>query len=638
MAGLLEKIEGPPDLKKLAPAQLPELAQELRDEIIRTVARTGGHLASNLGAVELTVALHYVLDSPKDKIIWDVGHQAYAHKLLTGRKGRFQTLRQFEGLSGFPSKDESLHDPFTVGHASTSISQALGLAVARDLNGSDGEIAAVIGDGALTGGMAFEALNHAGQMRKKLIVILNGNEMAISRSVGALSAYLNRIITTPIYNRVRRDLQILVERIPRVGPSLLATAKRLEESLKGLLIPGMLFEELGFRYFGPIDGHDIGLLIQTLQNVINIREPVLVHVVTRKGKGYRFAEEFPSRFHSAMPFDIKTGAIIRPPSFNGPTYTEVFSRALVELASEDSKIVAITAAMLKGTGLDEFARNFPDRFFDAGIAEQHAVTFAAGLARGGLRPVVAIYSTFLQRAYDQIIHDVCLQSLPVVFAIDRAGVVGGDGATHQGTFDFAYLGHIPNLVVMAPADERELKDMLAEAFRHPGPIALRYPKAYGYGVQMEERHNRIPIGRAEVVREGKDLAIVAIGSMVYPSLEAAKLLAMDGIDAKVINARFIKPLDEDLLERMANEVRYLVTVEEHVARDGFGSLVLEFLERIGRNDIKVKRLALPDDFIPQGPRDLLLANYGLTAQGISGAVKVFFERRGFSLFGRGHKK
>jgi len=627
MADLLDKIEGPADLKKLELDELPKLAEELRDEIIQTVAQTGGHLASSLGAVELSIALHYVLDSPKDKIVWDVGHQAYAHKLLTGRRDRFRTLRQFEGLSGFPNKDESPHDPFTVGHASTSISQALGLAVARDLNGLNGQVVAVIGDGALTGGMAFEALNHAGQMKKKLIVILNGNEMAISKSVGALSAYLNRILTNPVYNRVRSDLQTLIEKIPKFGPSLLGTAKRLEEGLKGLLVPGLFFEELGFRYFGPIDGHNVGLLVHTLRNVINIREPVLVHVITKKGKGYRFAEESPAEFHSSRPFDIRTGKLKKSPKFNVLTYTEVFGQTMVELASANDKIVAVTAAMTKGTVLEGFAKKFPDRFFDVWIAEQHAVTFASGLAKGGSKPVVAIYSTFLQRAYDQIIHDISLQNLGVVFAIDRAGVVGEDGPTHQGTFDFAYLGHIPNLVVMAPGDERELRDMLQATIDYDGPIAIRYPKAQGYGIQMGTGYNPINIGGASVVREGKDLAIIAIGSMVHPSLEAAKLLAMEGIDAAVINARFLKPLDEDLLERVANGVKFLVTVEEHVLRDGFGALVLEFLERIGRNDIKVKRLALPDCFIPQGPRDLLLKMYGLTAEGIKEAVKAIFAKR-----------
>lgn len=622
----MKKIESPSDLKKLELGQLPKLAEELRDEIIQTVAQTGGHLASSLGAVELSIALHYVLDSPKDKIVWDVGHQAYAHKLLTGRRDRFRTLRQFGGLSGFPNKDESPHDPFTVGHASTSISQALGLAVARDLNGLDGHIAAVIGDGALTGGMAFEALNHAGQLKKKLIVILNGNEMAISKSVGALSAYLNRILINPVYNRVRSDLQALVEKIPKFGPGLLAAAKRLEEGLKGLLVPGLFFEELGFRYFGPIDGHDVGLLVQTLRNVINIREPVLIHVITKKGKGYRFAEESPSKFHSSRPFDIRTGELKKLPRFSVLTYTEVFNQTLVELASANDKIVAVTAAMTKGTGLDNFAKKFPDRFFDVGIAEQHAVTFASGLAKGGLKPVVAIYSTFLQRAYDQIIHDISLQKLPVVFAIDHAGVVGEDGPTHQGIFDFAYLGHIPNLVVMAPADEGELRDMLVAAIDYDGPIAIRYPKAPGYGGKTGTGYNPINIGKASVIRQGKDLAIVAIGSMVHPSLEAAKLLAMDGIDATLINARFLKPLDEELLERVTNEVKFLVTVEEHVRNDGFGALVLEFLEKIGRNDIKVKRLALPDCFIPQGPRDLLLGRYGLTAERIKEAVKTIFAK------------
>lgn len=429
---MLSKINGPVDLKRIPQRDLPKLAKEIRGEIIKTVSNTGGHLASNLGVVELTIALHYIFDSPKDKILWDVGHQAYAHKLLTGRYAEFRTLRQFEGLSGFPNKDESPHDVFTVGHASTAISQALGMAVARDLLKEDYEVVCVIGDGSLTGGMAFEGLNNVGQLAKKLIVILNGNEMAISKSVGALSKYLNRIITNPMYNRIRHDVQALIEKVPKFGHGLLSAAKRLEETLKGLLVPGLLFEELGFRYFGPIDGHNTSLLIRTLKNVRKIEEPALIHVVTKKGKGLKFAEEDPAKFHSASPFDIKTGVTKSQSSFNVLTYTEVFSRSLVRLALTNDKIVAITAAMPKGTGLDEFAKVFPERFFDVGIAEQHAVAFAGALARGGLKPVVAIYSTFLQRAYDQVIHDVCMQDLGVVFALDRAGIVGNDGASHQG--------------------------------------------------------------------------------------------------------------------------------------------------------------------------------------------------------------
>jgi 1-deoxy-D-xylulose-5-phosphate synthase len=626
MGRLLDRVNNPSDLKRLRPEQLPQLAGEIREEIIKVVSRTGGHLASSLGAVELTIALHYVFDSPRDTIIWDVGHQAYAHKILTGRKKRFFTLRQPEGISGFPNKYESPHDPFIVGHASTSISQALGMVIAKDLISEQGKVVAIIGDGALTGGMAFEALNHAGQLGKKVIVILNSNEMAISASVGALSRYLNRIITNPVYNRIRKDLQTLVKKIPRLGPGMLARAKRLEESLKGFLIPGGFFEEMGFRYFGPIDGHNIALLIRTLKNIIWINEPVLIHIVTKKGKGYRWAEQYPVKFHSAKPFNIKTGSSKTPKSFE-ITYTEVFSQTIREIASRDNKVVAVTPAMTTGSGLGEFARDFPGRFFDVGIAEQHAVTFAAGLAKGGLKPIVAIYSTFLQRAYDQVIHDVCLQDLDVIFAIDRAGIVGEDGATHQGVFDIAYLGHIPNLVLMVPKDGKELRDMLFTAFSHSGPVAIRYPKAQSKVVQIGKEYHIIPIGQAEVIRTGGRLAIIAIGSMVYPALEAAGSLSNQGIETTVVNARFIRPLDETLLGELLNhKIKVLLTVEEHVSRDGFGSLILEFLEKKAKTGIKIKRLALPDSFIEQAPRDFLLDKYGLSVAGIVKAAKEVIHR------------
>ncbi|MEA3328438.1 MAG: 1-deoxy-D-xylulose-5-phosphate synthase [Candidatus Omnitrophota bacterium] len=621
MDKLLDKIDSPSDLKKLRLKQLPQLAEEIREEMIRVVSRAGGHLASSLGAVELTVALHYVFDSPQDAIVWDVGHQAYSHKILTGRKKRFPSLRQSGGISGFPNKDESPHDLFTVGHASTSISQALGLAAAKDLASEKRNVIAVIGDGALTGGMAFEALNHAGQLGKKMIVVLNSNEMAISRSVGALSKYLNEIITNPIYNRVRKDLQTLIKKIPRLGSGMLTTVKRLEESLKGLLIPGRFFEEMGFRYFGPIDGHNIALIVRTLKNIIQMNDPVLIHLVTKKGRGYKWAEQYPVRFHSAKPFDIKTG-VSKPKELFNVTYAEVFGRTLRELASIDKKLVVITPAMTAGSGLIEFVRDFPERFFDVGIAEQHAVAFAAGLAKGGLKPMIAVYSTFLQRAYDQIIHDVCLQNLNVIFAVDRAGIVGEDGPTHHGVFDIAYLGHIPNLVLMAPKDEKELKDMLFTAFSHSGPIALRYPKTKGREIEIDKNYRIIPIGQAEIMRTGGKIAIVAIGSMVYPALEAAEKLSNQGIETTVVNARFIRPLDEALLEKLlSRKIKTLITVEEHIGRNGFGSLILEFLAKKGKTDIKVERLTLPDSFIEQSPRELLLDKYGLSAAGIVEAAK-----------------
>jgi len=621
MNRLLDSINSPVDLKRLKIRQLPQLASEIRQEMVRVVSRTGGHLASSLGAVELAIAIHYVFNSPKDTIVWDVGHQAYAHKLLTGRKERFDSLRQFGGISGFPNKDESSHDPFTVGHASTSISQALGMVVANSLTRSSGRVVAVIGDGALTGGMAFEALNHAGQLGKKIIVVLNSNEMAISPSVGALSKYLNKIITNPLYNRIRQDIRTLVKRIPKLGPKMLTTAQRLEESLKDLLVPGAFFEELGFRYFGPIDGHNLALVIQALKNISLINEPVLLHLITKKGKGYKFAESDPVRFHSAAPFDVETG-ISKKSQSAGPNFTETFGRTVCDLASRDKRIVVITPAMTAGSGLVEFAKAFPTRLFDVGIAEQHALTFAGGLARGGLKPAVAIYSTFLQRAYDQMVHDICLQNLDVVFAIDRAGLVGEDGPTHHGVFDIAYLGHIPNLVLMAPKDEQELKDMIYTAVSLPGPVAIRYPKRGTGRIQTDKDYHNIQLGQAEVLKQGNGPVIMAIGSMVYPALQAAEILAKEDIEPTVVNARFVRPLDEVLLdELLANGNRPLVTVEEHVERCGFGSIVLEFLAERGKKDIKIKRLALPNSFIEQGSRGLLLDKYGLSAEGIADSVR-----------------
>ncbi len=618
---MLDSINSPVDLKRLKIRQLPQLASEIREEMIRVVSRTGGHLASSLGAVELAIAIHYVFTSPKDTIVWDVGHQAYAHKLLTGRKERFDSLRQFGGISGFPNKDESSHDPFTVGHASTSISQALGMVVANSLTRSSGRVVAVIGDGALTGGMAFEALNHAGQLGKKIIVVLNSNEMAISPSVGALSKYLNKIITNPLYNRIRQDIRTLLKRIPRLGPKMLTTAQRLEEGIKDLFVPGAFFEELGFRYFGPIDGHNLALVIQALKNITLINEPILLHLITKKGKGYKFAESDPVRFHSAVPFDVETG-ISKKSQPTRSNFTETFGRTVCDLASRDDRIVVITPAMTAGSGLVDFAKAFPARFFDVGIAEQHALTFAGGLARGGLKPVVAIYSTFLQRAYDQMVHDICLQNLHVVLAIDRAGLVGEDGPTHHGVFDIAYLGHIPNLVLMAPKDEQELKDMIYTAISLPGPVAIRYPKRGTERIQTDKDYHNIQLGQAEVLKQGRGPVIMAIGSMVYPALKAAEILAKEDIEPTVVNARFIRPLDEALLdELLADGNRPLVTIEEHVERCGFGSIVLEFLAERGKKDIKIKRLALPNSFIEQGSRSLLLDKYGLSVKGIVDSVR-----------------
>ncbi len=629
MNGLLNQINSPIDLKKITEAKLPQLAEEIRQEIIKTISQTGGHLAPSLGVVELTIALHYVLNAPEDKIIWDVGHQSYAHKLLTGRREKFSTLRQLGGLSGFPNKDESIYDTFTVGHASTSISSALGLAAGRDLQGKNFKVMAVIGDAALGGGMAFEALNHAGHLGKNMIVVLNDNAHSISRTVGALSGYLNRIMTAPIYNRVRKDVETILRRVPRLGFRMIRAARKLEEGLKSLLVPGIVFEEMGFRYFGPVDGHNIALIIKTLKNIVNLEGPLLIHLITKKGKGCAFAEECPDKFHGIGPFDAETGKKLE--SLNGDlelvsetsaaSFTEAFSRKLIKLAEGDEKIVAITAAMPEGTGLDKFAAKFPQRFFDAGIAEGHALTFAAGLARSGLKPVVVIYSTFLQRSYDQIVHDLALQNLPVVLAIDRAGLVGEDGATHQGSFDMAYLHHIPHLTILAPKDILELEQMLEFAVDFDKPIAIRYPKGKFPLVPTGKQIEKIALGKAEILKKGTDLAIIAIGSMVSAALETSKLLEKENINSWVINSRFVKPLDKELFKNLSTQVKKIITIEEGVLEGGFGSAVLELLEELGIKNIEVKRFGLPDEFIEHGKREELLKKYNLTPEAIADYIK-----------------
>lgn len=628
--GLLDQINSPADLKKLPLKQLSRLAEEIRQEILQTVSETGGHLASNLGAIELTIALHYCLNTPGDKIIWDVGHQAYTHKILTGRRARLKSLRQWQGLSGFPLKDESAYDAFSVGHGSTSISTGLGLAAAFAAQKGSADqarrqrIVAVIGDASLGGGMALEALNHAGQLNKDIIVILNDNKMGISRSVGALSHYLNRIITMPIYNRIRKDIENLLKRLPRFGRRLNSLARRLEEGLKNLLVPGMLFEELGFRYFGPIDGHNIREVVRTLKNVLRLEGPVLVHAITIKGKGYPRAEEVPEKFHG-----VSSSADIQP-KLKRKTFTQVFRDKLICLAGKDKRVVAITAAMPEGTGLDKFAQRFPNRFYDVGMAEQHAVGFAAGLASTGLRPFAAVYSTFLQRAYDQIIHDLCLQNLPVTLCLDRAGIVGEDGATHQGIFDLAYLRHIPNLTLMAPKDGCELEAMLEFALKGTRPIAIRYPKGK---VPLKKdlmpsdyKPAKIQYGRAEVLRQGDKAAIIALGSMVYPSLEAAKILSRQrAIECTVVNARFAKPLDQALIKRLCGKFATMIVAEEGVSSGGFGTAVLELLEREKIFGVRLRRIALPCAFIPHARREFLLEMYGLTAEGI---VKTVLDEYG----------
>lgn len=617
---LLDTIHSPTDLKTIPRSELPRLAQEVREEIVEVVSTTGGHLATNLGIVELTIALHSVFDAPRDRIVWDTGNQAYAHKLFTGRREQFKTLRQLGGLSGFTRQEESPYDTFNAGHAGTSISAALGMVESRDRRGEDHKVIAVIGDGAMTAGLVYEGLNQAGALKRDLIVILNDNEMSISKNVGAISAYLSRIMTGPLYTKVKAETKRILATIPRIGEPLISAAHRVEESAKGLFVPGLLFEELGFLYVGPIDGHRFDHLFPTLENIKRLKGPILVHVITKKGKGYEPAEKNPVSLHATAPFLRETGEVKKQPQ--APTYTKVFASTLIRLAKRDKRIVAITAAMPEGTGLGFFAEAMPDRFYDVGIAEQHAVTFAAGLAASGSRPVVAIYSTFLQRAFDQIIHDVCIQNLPVVLCLDRAGIVGEDGPTHHGVFDLAYLRILPNMVVMSPKDENELQHMLNTAIKHPGPVAIRYPRGEGIGVPLDDRLLRIPIGRAELLRSGQDVALLALGFGVPPSLIAAQQLSDEGISATVVNARFAKPLDRAMITRLAKKHKCLVTVEEHVLNGGFGSAVLELLEEERVFSVPVRRIGIPDRFIEQGPQRILREQLGLAPESIAQEVRA----------------
>jgi 1-deoxy-D-xylulose-5-phosphate synthase len=601
-------------------SDLPKLAREIRKVIIETVSRTGGHLAPSLGVVELTIALLYVFDPPNDKIIWDVGHQAYAYKLLTGRKDRFHSLRQHGGLSGFTRMSESPYDAFSTGHASTSISAGLGIAFGRCLKKDNGKIIAVIGDGSMTGGLAYEGLNQTGDLQKGLIVILNDNEMSIARNVGVLSSFLSRKLSAKHFLALREELKDFLKSLPRFGDDVYNLAKRTEESFKAFVTPGMLFEAFNFNYFGPIKGHRLDHLIDTLQNVREMNKPVLFHVTTTKGKGYPPAEQNPTYFHGIGLFEIETGNGISAKQ-KPPTYTEVFGKTLIELARKNKKIVAVTAAMPEGTGLSAFSEVFPERFVDVGIAEQHAVTFAAGLATEGLRPVVAIYSTFLQRAYDQILHDVCLEGHPVVFAMDRGGIVGEDGPTHHGLFDLSYLRGLPNMVVMAPKDENELRHMLSTAVTHPGPIAFRYPRGSGVGVPIEEEMQMLPIGKAEVLTTGTDAVILGIGATVMVAVEAGKQLEDQGISATVVNCRFLKPLDDTLITRLATEIPYVLTVEENVLQGGFGSAVLECLADAGITTERFVRLGIPDTFVEHGSQKILRKKYGVDAASIVKSIK-----------------
>jgi 1-deoxy-D-xylulose-5-phosphate synthase len=624
---ILDRIDSPDDVRELPPESLEQLSSELRERIIETVAERGGHLASSLGVVELTVAMLKVFEPPADRIVFDVGHQAYAYKILTGRRDAFGTLRCKGGISGFPKRSESPYDIYDVGHAGNAISAAAGIAQARCLDRGRHKVIALVGDGSLTCGVSYEGLNQAGDAEKDLIIILNDNEMSISPNVGAMAAYLNRIMTGQVVTRFREEIKGLLKSLPgSMGRSMYGLAKQFEEALKGFITPGKLFEELGFKYVGPIDGHRIKHLVDTFTNVKRFREPVLVHVVTCKGKGYCKAEERPSHFHGVGPFDVETGETEKK-SPGPPTYTSAFGKTMVKLAEKDERIVAITAAMEYGTGLADFAKIYPDRFFDVGIAEQHGVIFAAGLAREGFRPVVAIYSTFIQRGFDHLIHDVCMQEFPVVFAMDRAGIVGEDGPTHHGVFDIAFTRHIPNITVMAPSDERELADMLLTALTLDGPSAIRYPRARGIGAAMDDGPRSLQVGKARSLAEGTDLLIIAAGSMVRPSLEASRFLSEQGFSVGVIDIRFLKPLDRELITRRAADAGIVLTVEEGVLAGGFGGAVLELLAEEKVTGVRVHRMGIPDRFVEHGTRDELLDDLGLNAKGIALQARVLLEER-----------
>ena len=621
---VLKRIESPSDLKKLSPEEFPELCQEIRSLIISVLSSVGGHLASNLGVVELTVALHYLLDTPQDKIVWDTSNQAYAHKLLTGRREQFHTLRQFGGMSGFCKREESIYDTFNAGHAGTGVSAAVGFSEAHEQMGLPHRTVCVVGDGALTAGMTLEGLQHAGDLNRNLVVILNDNQMSISRNVGAISAYLNRTFTGEFYTRLREETSQFLETIPQIGEPVKKMAIRAEELAKGFLLPGLLFEELGFRYVGPIDGHNFEHLLPTLENIFKLKGPTLLHVITKKGLGFEPAMKNPVWFHACSPFDAQTGEPTKKAI--RPSYSAVAVNTLVNLAKEDKRIVAITAAMCEGTGLSAFEKAFPDRIYDVGIAEQHAVTFAAGLAAQGLRPVICMYSTFLQRAYDQVVHDVATQNLPVTLCIDRGGLVAEDGTTHHGAFDFAYLRHVPNMVIMAPKDENELQHMVKSCIHYESPVAVRYPRGSSLGVPMDPEPDPLPLGQGELLRDGDDVALVAVGVMVHHALEAAERLSQEGISAAVINARFVKPLDEELIGQVAQKVKCLLTMEEGCRMGGFGSAVLESLSEQGLWHLPTKVLGLPDIYIEQGPQDLLREKYGLTASGIYDQAKALLDR------------
>ncbi|MGG0797164.1 1-deoxy-D-xylulose-5-phosphate synthase [Brevibacillus laterosporus] len=617
---LLENMKSPDDLKHLTISQLQQLSEEIRRFLIENLSKTGGHLAPNLGVVELTIALHYCFNSPKDKILWDVGHQAYVHKILTGRKDDFPTLRQYKGLCGFPKMAESAHDVWETGHSSTSLSGAMGMASARDLKKENYHVIGVIGDGALTGGMAFEALNHIGHEKKNVIVVLNDNEMSIAPNVGAMHNYLGKLRTDHIYNRAKDEVESLLKAIPAVGGKLAQLAEKVKDSMKYMLVSGILFEELGFTYIGPIDGHNLELVIDSLRTAANTRGPVLLHVITKKGKGYLPAEQNAMKWHGTDTYKIESGEMIKAVAA-APAYKSVFADTLIKLTQQDDRIVAITPAMPDGSGLLKYASVYPERMFDVGIAEQHACTFAAGLATQGMKPFLAIYSTFLQRAYDQLIHDVARMKLPVVFAVDRAGLVGADGETHQGVYDIAFMRAIPNMVIMAPKDENEMQHMMKTASEYDGPISFRYPRGNGLGVKMDEELKALPIGQMEVVREGKGVAVLSFGHIYDVAEKAINLLQMDGIMPMFVNARFCKPLDEELLLRLAKENMDIVTVEEGCVQGGFGSAVMEFYAEQGYHNMVVEPMGIPDYFVEHGSVKEQRQEISLTAEAIAARVR-----------------
>lgn len=619
---MLERVQSK-DIKNLSSQELKQLAKEIRARLIEVTSNTGGHLAPNLGIVEITLALHYVYNFPEDKLVWDVGHQAYVHKLLTGRNENFETLRQWMGVSGFPKRSESVYDDFGVGHASTSISAGVGFAVARDLKHKYNNVIAVIGDGAMTGGMAFEAMNHASHLGTKMTIILNDNEMSIDPNVGGMSQYLTRMRSDPGYNRMKEDVEYMLKRIPNIGPKMADIADRLKDSVKHMLVLGNFFEELGIKYLGPVNGHDVDELIRVLENSKQFDHPVLIHCITEKGKGYGPAEAHPEKFHGVGPFEIATGASKKKSS--NPSYTDVFAKTLVDLAKKDSRIVGVTAAMASGTGMNQMAQVCPKRMIDVGIAEEHATTMASAMALDGLKPVVAIYSTFLQRGYDQVIHDCALQNAPVVFALDRAGLVGADGPTHHGVFDLSYLRTVPDMTIMAPKDEPELQNMLYSALNYDRLVALRYPRGSGAGHALVEEYTMIEYGKAEVLRDGQDATIFAIGSMVMPAIETAERLQAQGLEVGVVNARFAKPLDRDCLFAQAEGGKLIVTMEENILAGGFGSGVMEALMDEGHTN-RVLRFGIPDTFVPHGDAAVLKDELGLTPEKMSDKIAQILKR------------